>query len=864
MARHTPAVSLDRDRALREEGVPPDSVAFAGRLWPALLAIAFLAVATFFNLTYPLWEGSDEPQHFEQIRYLARDHALPRPVSWATTQRLDLRNMSHHPPVYYALQAGLLGWLLPGGEGRAWRANPFVTWPGHAAAQALAVHTPDEDFPYAPAVLAGHAARLVSSLLGLLIVLAAYLLAREVLSPGVALFAAGVVAFTPGVVYLSATINNEVGAAAFAGLALACAVRLVRRGGGALRYGLLVGGLAALAGLCKLTGFYVVPVAALAGLLAPFSPSPRREGGGGVGRPPLPLGEGWGEGPLRERRYGHGRAGAEAGPYAAGGRSGAPYPPARMAGAEPGPHVSPEVRVRLGPLSLWERVGERASGTWRARLLYLALAVGLPALAAGAWYWSARADWDLIVENSELASVGSGASAAWLLTPFDLAVWPRLAWALPRLFSSYWGVLGPVSDAYYLPMAFYLAAALLVALAGVGLAAYLGRGTGWRSRPWSCRWAQALVALAAFSLLYAVVARTGQARTAGALDGRHLLAVAGALGALLAGGLAYLAPGRWRAWAAAPLLAVLLAASLAAPAFYSDVVGLPHAEVVAGGVQPGAALAKWANGLALLDVALPRDELRPGAGLSVTLTWRVERRLEEDFQVALLAVARDGKPYLLYQKTPLVDVLPPSWWLPGDVVADRFALTVPANIPLGRARLEVHVVRAANGDPIPRDQAGLKPLFELGEVAIRPPAVPGSAVSRSLAARFGENMELVGLSPAELRAPAGGALALNLYWRATAPLAEDLVVSLQLLDAQGKLAAQTDAPPLEGRYPTSQWPRGDLVADSRSLAIPAGAAPGQYELRAIVYRYPSLERLRLPADQGGADYLPLGRVEVTR
>ncbi|MHB1134819.1 MAG: hypothetical protein ACYC4L_20805 [Chloroflexota bacterium] len=466
-----------------------------------------------------------------------------------------------------------------------------------------------------------------------------------------------------------------------------------------------------------------------------------------------------------------------------------------------------------------------------------------------------------MVENSELTGVGGQASLAWLLTPFDPAAWGRLGWALPRLFASYWGVLGPVSDAFYLPLPFYYALALLAGGALVGLVGYLAGPRGWRARPAAQRWAQALVVLAALALGYAVVARTGQARTANALDGRHLLAVAGALAALLAGGLTRVVPRGAQTAGAGLALAGLLGVALAAPLLYPQTVHLPRADVVAG--QPGErAQATWANGISLLSFSADLSQFRPGASLPVKLRWRLEERLREDFQVAFLVVGRDGDGYLLHQSVPLRDVLPPTGWLPGDVITDQPVLLAPPHVPLGKGRLEIYVLEGAAGEAVARVEPGLKPLADLGALDVRAPAVAPGAVARPLGARFGDSLELAGYGPAELKGQAGQPLAVQLFWRALTPPPADYVVSLQLLDAQGKLAAQSDAPPLEGRYPTSHWPQGELVADARALPLPAALAPGEYELRAIVYEHPSLTRLRLPAAQGNADYTVLGKVQV--
>ena len=747
----------------------------------ALLLVAYLALATYFNFTYPAWEGGDEPQHFEQIRTLVRDGHFPRPVSWVTTPLAD-RNMSHQGPLYYALEAALVGWTMPTDAGRVWRANPYVTWPEHKSALALAVHTPEEQPPYSPAVWALHAARFGSTLLGLLMVISAYLIAKEVIGSRGGLVAAGLVAFTPAVVYLSATVNNEIAAAAFAGLALAFSVRLAARGGDAPRAGILVGVFVAFAGLAKLDGLFVLPVAALAGLLAP--------------------------------------------------------------------------RLELRSSSK----GEDGGRHWRAHLAYLALVVGLPAVAMGVWYWAVRANWDLIVLNSELAGAGSNGGLTWLLTPFNPAAYERLSWALPRLFASYWGVLGAVSGACFMPAWVYNALGLLAAAGMLGLVAFALRPSGWRKMPAARRRALALAALAALLLTYTVIARTGQARTAEALDGRHLLSITGALAALLLLGLASGVPRRGRAAGGTALLVGLFALSVYMPGLYTETVHLPYLDVVNGGAATKP-MARFANGLALLNWSAPLEDLRPGASLPLTLRWQVERPFPEDFEVAVLVVASDGNAYLAAQTMPARDVLPPAGWLPGDVITDHPELIVPPYVPLGRGRLEVHVVRESDGKPILRADGAVNPLADLGEVDVGPPLVTESTIGLETDVRYGDSLSLVGVDLNE-QATAGQPLRPTLFWRGLAKLPEDYVVSLQLMDGQGKLAAQADNPPLDGHYPTSQWVAGEIVADPRTLPLPADLPPGTYELRAIVYKYPSLERLPVSGAQGAGDYAVLGKVTV--
>lgn len=80
-----------------------------------------------------------------------------------------------------------------------------------------------------------------------------------------------------------------------------------------------------------------------------------------------------------------------------------------------------------------------------------------------------------------------------------------------------------------------------------------------------------------------------------------------------------------------------------------------------------------------------------------------------------------------------------------------------------------------------------------------------------------------------------GRLAVSLWWRAVAPITESHTVSVFLLDAAGRLAAQHDSPPLTGFQPTDRWLPGETYYDAHS--IETGTLPaGQYRLGVKVYR----------------------------
>ena len=300
----------------------------------------------------------------------------------------------------------------------------------------------------------------------------------------------------------------------------------------------------------------------------------------------------------------------------------------------------------------------------------------------------------------------------------------------------------------------------------------------------------------------------------------------------------------------------LLAVTLIAPSLFAAAVYLPHAPIVKASAVQGERAA-YANGLALVDVAFPQDDLRPGETVAARLRWRVDKPLEGNFEAALLLIGSDGQPHLLHQSMPLREVLPPVGWLTGDLVTDNRQVTLPADLPLGPGKLELHVV-GADGNLLALKDGGAKPL-DLGPAQVRPAAVADAAIKTKVDAVYGDKLDLVGYSLGAAEGKAGQPLPVSLYWRAKAALPEDYVVSLQLLGPNG-VVAQQDGQPLAGAYPTSRWTTGDVVVDSRTLALPADLAAGDYQLLAVVYIYPSLERLRVASD--GKDMAVLGQVVV--
>lgn len=230
-----------------------------------LLLFAGLALA--YNLATPIWEAPDEPLHYEYIRRLAVERALPAPSARPAEERPGGESEMHQMPLYY-VAAALLTFGLDKPEATDWRRNPYATWAGHPSEHQMALHGEDEAFPFQGVAQAVHGLRLVSTLFGLGTVLCAYLAARAILTDRrLALVAAGLTGLVPGFVFSSAAINNDNAVIFFSSLALVRALALVRQPaigwGQWWGYGLIM----AAAALSKANGLFLIPFTGLLGLV---------------------------------------------------------------------------------------------------------------------------------------------------------------------------------------------------------------------------------------------------------------------------------------------------------------------------------------------------------------------------------------------------------------------------------------------------------------------------------------------------------------------------------------------------------------------------------------------------------------------
>ena len=112
-----------------------------------------------------------------------------------------------------------------------------------------------------------------------------------------------------------------------------------------------------------------------------------------------------------------------------------------------------------------------------------------------------------------------------------------------------------------------------------------------------------------------------------------------------------------------------------------------------------------------------------------------------------------------------------------------------------------------------------------------PPPVLDQAQVEPLTGRLDADFQgqivLLGYHLPERESWPGDRLPVTLYYQAKVPFGIDYTVFVHLVDAEGKIITQQDTYPGMGRYPTTMWKPGQIIADTFYLDLPEWApVPG--------------------------------------
>lgn len=228
------------------------------------LLVTFFAVAVGYGVTIPPGEGVDEAAHFDYVRYVKEQGALPiQPMS--STGGVEIW-MGHHPPLYYVLAGLAISWIDTSDFAEAFRSNRHFEWRENDGRNGwnVMLHFGQDRFPWGGSILALQVLRLLGIVLATITLYAIYR-AAELLFPDqrwIPLGVTAVVAFNPSFTYMSSTVHHDVLQAMVFALAMWWIIRYLTkpaRSYEAVLAGVLIGA----AILTKLSGLVLAAVIGL-------------------------------------------------------------------------------------------------------------------------------------------------------------------------------------------------------------------------------------------------------------------------------------------------------------------------------------------------------------------------------------------------------------------------------------------------------------------------------------------------------------------------------------------------------------------------------------------------------------------------
>jgi hypothetical protein len=244
---------------------------------------------------------------------------------------------------------------------------------------------------------------------------------------------------------------------------------------------------------------------------------------------------------------------------------------------------------------------------------------------------------------------------------------------------------------------------------------------------------------------------------------------------------------------------------------------------------------------------------QPGQEQTLTLYWQANQNVTQNYPVTLALGDTNGDTRAEWTGLPTGGHFPTEQWQAGDIIRDAWRLTLPPHTPPGEYTLTAKLGHEARIDLLTVAATGRPRLFEPPQVGLE------------LKAHFGESIDLLGLNAPGLESTAlkivsGRPLPLELIWQAAHLVGADYTLTVQLLDGQSQVIAQTDTIPLNGTAPTTSWAVGEVLIDRVTLDIPPETGSAPHQLLIALYRAETGERLLLPAfadRPNGADHLTI-------
>jgi hypothetical protein len=120
--------------------------------------------------------------------------------------------------------------------------------------------------------------------------------------------------------------------------------------------------------------------------------------------------------------------------------------------------------------------------------------------------------------------------------------------------------------------------------------------------------------------------------------------------------------------------------------------------------------------LTLLGYELVHTRFEPGQTLPVSLYWQAEAEIAVNYTVFVQLLDQQGQVAAQIDRQPQAGAAPTTTWLPGEILTDPYAITLPADLPPGSYRLITGLYDAATGERLLA--ASGNDFVELGNITV--------------------------------------------------------------------------------------------------------------------------------------------------
>jgi len=245
-------------------------------------------------------------------------------------------------------------------------------------------------------------------------------------------------------------------------------------------------------------------------------------------------------------------------------------------------------------------------------------------------------------------------------------------------------------------------------------------------------------------------------------------------------------------------------------------------------------------------------EVVAGSPVAVSLLWRVTTANASTYSFFVHAVDERGR---LWGQQDLIGAKYGGWQV-GDLVLSQHRIVVPADTPAIPMRLVAGVMLKDTGallEPATKAPGSVVPLADFyvarpnpaGEMPIQRPA---NLVQKEIV----PGLELIGYDRGQGPLQPGETLSLDLIWRLRAPLLEEPVIETRLVDGQGRVYPLANGAPGYGHDPFFRWAVGDIARDPRAAPVPGQVPSGRARLR-VAALSPSTKSVLGELDLGSVD-----------